>query len=155
MLQVALACHVPKELQESKELTAKEWFETVTKAMGGEVEIKEETEEVIIGICHASREKELFALKMRDAGSSAGYQMLLKKGLIPQDGVSSPNICCEAGGMHAKGPLIRARLHNYWLHYLPYQAAESTYRTLTTEIHADSSDDDYIPDPEAAGIDPW
>ena len=85
-LQVALACHVPKALAEEKELGVKEWFETVTKAMEGVVEIKEESEEVIIAICHASKEKELFALKMRDAGSSAGYQMLLKKGLIPQDG---------------------------------------------------------------------
>lgn len=83
-VQVALACHVPKALQEEKDLTCKEWFETVTKAMGGEVEISEESEEIIIAVCKGSREKELFPLKMRDAGSSAGYQMLLKKGLIPQ-----------------------------------------------------------------------
>lgn len=85
-MQVAVACHVPKALADEKELGVKEWFETVTKAMQGEVEIKEESEEVIVAIVHASKEKELFALKMRDAGSSAGYQMLLKKGLIPQDG---------------------------------------------------------------------
>jgi hypothetical protein len=87
--QVALACHVPKELQEEKELTCKEWFTTVCEAMRGEVEIKEEDEEMIIAICKGSKEKELFPLKMRDAGSSAGYQMLLKKGLIPQDGAST------------------------------------------------------------------
>jgi hypothetical protein len=86
VLQVAVACHVPKALADEKELGVKEWFETVTKAMQGEVEIKEETDEVIIAVCHASKEKELFPLKMRDAGSSAGYQMLLKRGLIPQDG---------------------------------------------------------------------
>ena len=63
----------------------KEWFDTVCAAMRGEVEIIEETEEIIIGLCKGSFEKELFPLKMRDAGSSAGYQMLLKKGLIPQD----------------------------------------------------------------------
>lgn len=83
-MQVAIACHVPKALQEEKELTCKEWFETVTTAMGGEVEIFEESEEIIIAECKGSREKELFPLKMRDTGSSAGYQMLLKKGLIPQ-----------------------------------------------------------------------
>jgi hypothetical protein len=84
--QVAVACHVPAELANEKDLGAKEWFETVTKAMQGEVEIKEESEDIIIGLCKGSREKELFPLKMRDAGSSSGYQMLLKKGLIPQDG---------------------------------------------------------------------
>jgi ABC-type Fe3+-hydroxamate transport system substrate-binding protein len=89
VLQVAVACHVPKALAEEKGVGVKEWFETVTKAMEGEVEIKEETDEIIIGLCHASTEKQLFALKMRDAGSSAGYQMLLKKGLIPQDGVQA------------------------------------------------------------------
>lgn len=83
-MQVAIACHVPKALQDEKELSCKEWFETVTAAMGGEVEIFEESDEIIIGECKGSREKELFPLKMRDAGSSAGYQMLLKKGLIPQ-----------------------------------------------------------------------
>jgi hypothetical protein len=87
VVQVALACHVPKELAEEKGLTAKDWFETVTKAMGGEVEIKQESDELIIAICKGSKEKELFPLKMRDAGSSAGYQMLLKKGLIPENGV--------------------------------------------------------------------
>lgn len=84
--QVALACHVPKELQTEKELTCKEWFNTVCEAMRGEVEISEESDEMIVAVCKGSKEKELFPLKMRDAGSSAGYQMLLKRGLIPQDG---------------------------------------------------------------------
>eukprot|EP00892_Ulva_mutabilis_P012403 jgi/Ulvmu1/9535/UM053_0024.1 len=100
---VAIACHVPKELAEEKGLSCKEWFDTVTAAMGGEVEISEESEEIIIAVSKGSKEKELFPLKMRDAGSSAGYQMLLKKGLIPQD----------------------------------------------------DSDDDFVADPEALGIDPW
>jgi hypothetical protein len=78
---------MPKKLMEEKEVTCKEWFDTVTAAMQGEVEIKEESDEIIIAVCKGSKEKELFPLKMRDAGSSAGYQMLLKKGLIPQDGM--------------------------------------------------------------------
>lgn len=96
--QVALACHVPKALADEKEVGAKEWFETVTKAMGGEVEVVEETEECIVAKCMGSKEKELFPLKMRDAGSSAGYQMLLKKGLIPQDGahLTSMHLRCAA-----------------------------------------------------------
>lgn len=75
---------MPKDLAEEKGLSCKEWFETVTTVMGGEVEISEESEEVIIAVCKGNKEKELFPLKMRDAGSSAGYQMLLKRGLIPQ-----------------------------------------------------------------------
>lgn len=90
LVQVAIACHVPKALADDKGVNAKEWFQTVTAAMGGEVEIKEESEEIIIALCKGSKEKELFPLKMRDAGSSAGYQMLLKKGLIPQDGACHP-----------------------------------------------------------------
>lgn len=81
-----MACHVPKDLATEKELSAKEWFDTVTKAMSGEVEVVEEGEELIIAKVLGSKEKELFPLKMRDAGSSAGYQMLLKKGLIPDNG---------------------------------------------------------------------
>jgi hypothetical protein len=91
-VQVAVACHVPKDLAAEKELGAKDWFETVTKAMQGEVEINEQSDEMIIGVCKGSMEKELFPLKMRDAGSSAGYQMLLKQGLIPQDGARA---CCN------------------------------------------------------------
>ena len=89
---------MPKALAEEKELGAKEWFDTVTKAMGGEVEIKEESEECIVAICKGSKEKELFPLKMRDAGSSAGYQMLLKKGLIPDNGAALKHCACVSGG---------------------------------------------------------
>lgn len=103
-VQVAVACHVPKTLAEEKELGVKEWFDTVTKAMGGEVEVKEESDECIIAICKGSKEKELFPLKMRDAGSSAGYQMLLKKGLIPDNGAPARRagarhcaVACHAG----------------------------------------------------------
>jgi len=97
--QVAVACHVPKALQEEKEVKAREWFDAVCAAMQGEVEISEESEEVVVGICKGSKEKELFPLKMRDAGSSAGYQMLLKRGLIPQDDSEDYVLDPEAAGI--------------------------------------------------------
>lgn len=105
-VQVAIACHVPKQLVEDKEVTAKEWFETVTKMMGGEVEIVEESDDTILALCKGSKEKELFPLKMRDAGSSAGYQMLLKKGLIPQDG--APPFLAASGCLPSRFPSLNA-----------------------------------------------
>lgn len=124
-------------MAEEKELKVKEWFETVTEAMKGEVEIKEESDEIIIAICKASKEKELFALKMRDAGSSAGYQMLLKKGLIPQDGMHHIGSACFAWFLKAATCLWEPPSVN--------------------EYHgADSDDEDFdLPDPEELGIDPW
>lgn len=65
-------------------MTARKWFDTVCAAMQGEVVIASETDEMIFGAVKGSKEKELFPLKMRDAGSSAGYQLIKAAGFIPQ-----------------------------------------------------------------------
>lgn len=165
-LQVAVACHVPKALADEKELGVKEWFETVTKAMQGEVEVKEESEEVMIALVHASKEKELFALKMRDAGSSAGYQMLLKKGLIPQDGAR--NLQCDRtsrvctplytllGAVRLQVSVNRTCRSESMCADVALLACAPNWGLCSNwlDLFADS-DDDFVPDPEALGIDPW
>jgi hypothetical protein len=142
---VALACHVPLALQTEKELGVKEWFNTVCEAMRGEVEIKEETDEMIIGVCKGSKDKELFPLKMRDAGSSAGYQMLLKRGLIPQDGaltawVQWPPPLDSMGGGHIAASicpaLVRHRLDSALQGCCPLCSASILHSLFESTVHA-------------------
>jgi hypothetical protein len=83
-LQVAFLCHVPKELQASTEgFSIKEWVEAVAQAAGAEV--VSESEEVVKMIAKGDPSKELFPLKMRDAGQAAGFAYIKSKGLIPED----------------------------------------------------------------------
>jgi hypothetical protein len=82
--QVAFLCHVPKALQEATEgFSMKEWVEAVAKAASAEV--VSESEEVIKMIAKGDASKELFPLKMRDAGQAAGFAYIKSKGLIPED----------------------------------------------------------------------
>lgn len=84
--QVAFVCHVPKALQEEKADTGfkiKEWVDAVAKAANAEV--VSESEELVKLLGKANPEKELFPLKMRDAGQAAGFAYIKSKGLIPED----------------------------------------------------------------------
>lgn len=78
---LALACHVPQELQERVDM--KQWVKEVVEAAGGK-EIKRDESAEYIKILLEAQEGE-FPLKMRDAAQSAGFGYLKEKGLIPDD----------------------------------------------------------------------
>eukprot|EP00056_Hartaetosiga_gracilis_P018771 m.11838 g.11838 ORF g.11838 m.11838 type:complete len:242 (+) comp7049_c0_seq1:75-800(+) len=81
--QVAIACFVPKELQEKHEVTPKVWLEVFLSNFDGE--IKEEGEELVTAVLPANKEKERFPVKMRDEAINLGFAFLVQKGLINDD----------------------------------------------------------------------
>ena len=103
-MQVALACHVPKDLATEKELSAKEWFDTVTKAMSGEVEVVEEGR----GADHrqgAGQQRE-GAVPTQDAGRGviSGVSNVVEEGAHPRQRCASASasvcaLCCLCGMM--------------------------------------------------------
>jgi hypothetical protein len=75
---------VPKALQEATaSFSIKEWVDAVAKAANAEV--VSESEEVVKMVAKGDPSKELFPLKMRDAGQAAGFAYIKSKGLIPED----------------------------------------------------------------------
>jgi len=81
--QVVIMVHVPTALQDK--VKPKEWLDRVTAAMTDDIEIVEETPEIITAIAKGNPAKEKYPLKMRDAGINAGFVMLHEKQLVPED----------------------------------------------------------------------
>lgn len=82
--QLAVICHVPKELQEATPaFSIKDWVAEVAKASGAEV--VSESDELIKLVGAGDPEKERFPLKMRDAAQAAGFAYIKSKGLIPEE----------------------------------------------------------------------
>eukprot|EP00055_Hartaetosiga_balthica_P009883 m.40601 g.40601 ORF g.40601 m.40601 type:complete len:184 (+) comp6935_c1_seq6:592-1143(+) len=81
--QVAIACFVPKALQEKNEVTPKVWLDVFLSSLGGVV--KDEGEELWTAVLPADKEKERFPVKMRDEAINLGFAFLVQKGLINDD----------------------------------------------------------------------
>jgi hypothetical protein len=79
--QVAVACHVPAALED--QLTAVEWLEAVLKPMGGEV--VGQNGGIVYAVAKGDQSKEMFPLKMRDAGINSGFEVLKGKRLVVDD----------------------------------------------------------------------
>lgn len=94
--QLALICHVPKELQEK--LGPKEWVDAVLAPLGTG-QVVEETETVIKAVVPADAEKGKFPLKMRDEAISAGFALLRAKGLVPDVDSDDDVNYAEAAGV--------------------------------------------------------
>lgn len=86
--QLAIIAHVPKALQESKKVTAREWVDAVIKPIPN-AEIVSETDEIVKVIAKQDKEKGLFPLKLRDEAISAGVAFLRDHGFLPADDDSS------------------------------------------------------------------
>lgn len=80
--------HVPKALAEAKGLTVKEWATELMQQMP-KSKILEETEEVIKIEMDADTDNNVFPLKARDAAIDAGFKLLKKKGLVPENAEDS------------------------------------------------------------------
>jgi hypothetical protein len=82
---LTMVCHVPKELQEEKkeQFSMKEWIAAVVAATGATVD--SETDELVKLHADGDGAKELFPLKMRDAGQAAAIAYIRSKGLIPDE----------------------------------------------------------------------
>ncbi|MEW5297120.1 MAG: hypothetical protein WDW38_005932 [Sanguina aurantia] len=91
--QLAMICHVPKELAEK--LTLAEWMEAVLKPIGGSV--LESTDEVAKAIVLGNVEAGKFPIKMRDEAISAGFALLRSKGLVIDDDSDDENYAEAAG----------------------------------------------------------
>uniref|UniRef100_A0A7S0WZA9 Uncharacterized protein n=1 Tax=Chlamydomonas leiostraca TaxID=1034604 RepID=A0A7S0WZA9_9CHLO len=76
--------HVPKALAEAKGLTVKEWAAELMQHMP-KSKILEETDEVIKIEMPADTDNNVFPLKARDAAIDAGFKLLKRKGLVPDN----------------------------------------------------------------------
>ena len=94
--QLAIIFHVPSALTEK--LTLKEWVDTVTTAINGEiVEIGDEVAKVKVAADQAAGR---FPLKMRDEAIAAGLGLLKSRGLIPAQDDSDDDVnYAEAAGV--------------------------------------------------------
>ena len=94
--QLAIIFHVPSAL--SEKLSLKEWVDTVSSAIKGEiVEMKDEVAKVKVAADQAAGR---FPLKMRDEAIAAGLGLLKSKGLIPLQDDSDDDVnYAEAAGV--------------------------------------------------------
>lgn len=94
--QLAIIFHVPSALTEK--LSLKEWVDTVTTAINGEiVEMGAEVAKVKVAADQAAGR---FPLKMRDEAIAAGLGLLKSRGLIPAQDDSDDDVnYAEAAGV--------------------------------------------------------
>ena len=94
--QLAIIFHVPEA--KSQKLTLKEWVDTVSSAVKGEVvEMNGEVAKVKVSAAQAAGR---FPLEMRDEAFAASLVLLKSKGLVPLKGASDDEVnYAEAAGV--------------------------------------------------------
>ncbi|KAK2078608.1 hypothetical protein QBZ16_003448 [Prototheca wickerhamii] len=97
--QLAIIAHVPKSLQESKNVSIQEWIEAILAPLP-EATVVSKDDELVKLVIPGNADAGQFPLKMRDEAINAGFAFLRQKGLIPADDSSDDDVnYAEAAGV--------------------------------------------------------
>ena len=97
--QLAIMFNVPTAVSQAKGVTMQEWIDALTAPVKEHVQVLEQTEEFTKIVVPGNPEAGLFPLKMRDECTSAGFNFLREKGLIPVEESSDDEDYAAAAGV--------------------------------------------------------
>jgi len=97
--QLAIMLNVPTAVSQAKGVTMQEWIDALTAPVKDHVQVVEMSDEFAKLIVPGDAEAGRFPLKMRDECTSAGFNFLRQKGLIPAEESSDDEDYAAAAGV--------------------------------------------------------